>query len=1148
MSAGVKTADVPLAASLDDILGNLSGSTVRVTAPTLASQISALIGFSGSVQTKFVALTQDPSTNRQRIQDAVDAYAHVVLPVGHWRVDRVIRVPSATYVELMPNCTIKRADGVFENVFANKNYLAHLVGNAHPGDIHPFSPRNVYWPDAAGNRQEWMIDGEVRAATFDIWFDESYRYDGAPDPFRVSVGDIVETADGLRWQVVDASSTRTPVVNKNGVKFVPARDSGIWIVGHGKSSIIDGNGANNFDGSDLVEWQRYRRQSVCFVGIENYGMSNVSLHNSAGWSINNNAALNGHFELIDFQQPAFVDGAYDETGEEDEGRVRDGIGNLDGIDVRAGCRNITMNTITGQTNDDVIACTSIYPKHAVGYAHDDPENRYPKRMGDFNTRYAFYEDLGYDIFGVWARGIEARPIGTHHQFRWLVSDGRVFDNGLFETQFDNTNSREVVGNKYSRTIHTAVALIGDKSYGRYPAGPDDLRNITINTPNGNARDIIQVRWCAKDITINGLTSSYSVNTSDGVVRRQNAIVLMPGNAVIEQPTQIATPGQTVFPAPRGYRLPRSLNDPSIIDDADGHITFSRDGSQIEADVSGHDLSRSFRATITVQDDDGDPVSAVPEFDVTVYVETDENNNNLPTGTMFFYVQDIDGVDHEDIPATGRLLMTDKGVHGSLPRWHANRPEFLGNDSLKVWVNGVLQVRDTDYTEDDIGAGPDDLQQITFASGLSGGDVVYMERTQLPGAYQMVVDRMVATGVHMRNDKCNTSPEVERQPLDWSMVVDLRSRCTLRNSSFTNFEIGHCRHVFSPQDGSVFQNVLFGEITIHESAQMPFRINPESDWENSWGEIRNLRTPDRTKIWQYYDADIHGAAPGFEGQVYSGRHMFKYTGDMPMVRAEDPGEHGADTFPTWARDGSILTFGPGAFPGLPFGVVARKDGNYDETGDRWVALHTLDGEAMSTVTLPSEEDATAADQLNITSGRNFRESKTPQDGATCWIVPDWSPVGAMTIKVDDMTVRTPKVLCKPDQTPGAGWLRIGVRTRVVWSEALDTWLIDRLDERGVIDFGGYHISPAGMVSMYKNSAGSAALTTGPTNGLYYDATTWVFPVELIGGPYVISSSTNIARSGGTANNISNTQADLLHHAAASAAGATTIRGFAQGHFL
>lgn len=1097
--------------------------------------------------TVYVTLTGDAELNRQRIQEAVDTRGHVVLPTGHWPLSRCIELPSGTFVELQPNCVIRRADGAFDNLFRNKNALAHLVGNAHPGSTHPFSARSVYWPDALGNRQEWEVNGEIRARSFDIWFDEDYHYDGANDIYRVSPGDIKTTGDGLRWQVVEATSTHTPVVNRNGVKFVPARDSGIWIVGHGKSSIIDGNGANNFDGSDFVEWQRFRRQSVCFVGVENYGMARIGLHNSAGWSVNNNAALNGSFQDIDFQQPAFIDGAYDSSGEGDEGRLRDGIGNLDGIDMRSGCRNISINRVTGQTNDDVIACTTIYPKHEVGYPHDDPEGRYPKRIGDFNTRFAFYEDLGYDIIGVVARAVEARPIGTHHQVRYLASDGRVIDNCLFESQFDNTTLRDVGGNKYSRRIHTAVALIGDKRYGRWPAGPDDLRNITINTPNGNARDIVQVRWSCRDITINGLTTSYTAKTGGGVVRRQNAIVFLPGNEVIEKPTQVAAAGQTVFPAPRGYRLPRDLNVPALLDDANGHIPFTRDVNRIEADVSGHDLSRSFRATITVQDDNGSAVPDVPEFDVTVYVETDENNNNLPTGTLFFEVNDIDGVDYTLIPATGRLLMTDKGAWGSLPRFHANRPDFLGNGSLKVWVNGVLQTRDVDYSEDDTGAAADEMQQITFAAGLNAGDVVYLERTQLPESFQMIVDRMVATGTHMRSDKATTHPDEDRRPLDWSMVVDLRSRCTLRNSSFTDFFVRQCRHVFSPQDGAVFQNVLFGEITLLESGQMPFRINPECDWENSWGEIRNLRTPDRSKIWQFYDAESHGAAPGFLGQVYSGRGVFKFTGDAPAVRPAAPGEYAADVFPQWARDGSVLTFEAGAFPGLSHGVVARKVGNYGEQGDRWVALRTLNGESMSTVTLPSEEDGGTANRLNIVSGRNFRETAPPEDGTTCWIVPDWSPVGAMTVKVDDMDVRVPKILAKTDKTPGAGWLRIGIRTPVVWSDALDTWLIGRLDERGIFSNGGYQISPAGMVYMYQNNAGSASLPDGPNNGLYSGTSTWTFPVECSGAPFTSSTAASLARTGGGSVNGSATEADLVHYAASSSGTSSTIRGFAMGDF-
>src|SRR5690606_13226026 len=96
--------------------------------------------------------------------------------------------------------------------------------------------------------------------------------------------------------------------------------------------------------------------------VNGFTLQNVTIENSHAWAISFERTLNADISDIVFHLP-------EEQWVNGERKV---VHNRDGIDLRQGCKYFRINNISGTTEDDFIALTSlgeVNPNHVIGDFH-----------------------------------------------------------------------------------------------------------------------------------------------------------------------------------------------------------------------------------------------------------------------------------------------------------------------------------------------------------------------------------------------------------------------------------------------------------------------------------------------------------------------------------------------------------------------------------------------------------------------------------------------------------------------------------------------------------------------------------------------------------------------------------------------------------
>ena len=302
--------------------------------------------------------------------------------------------------------------------------------------------------------------------------------------------------------------------------------SGIHIIGEG-SAVLEGadHPRATGDGGKTLGVQTYgtdagkkkcsqkgdwRNIGILLARVKKFSIKNISLINSHAWAISLEACDTGIIRDLDFSSSELVtiDGK----------RVR--ILNRDGLDLRKGCRNITIENITGNTGDDLIALT------ALG-------NRVRKSGLLRGTE--FYggssEPGAKDLFNISIRNVRGYCAGGHHIIRLLNNSGIK----LYNIQISNLLDTSPDG------IHAKAAIkIGDQAYGG-PAPLGDTSNIQISTVHSKALNAILLGGSLKNSMIsdvfvsdpNGEAVTLQVNTvqSSGVILNNIRTVGKDGSSV-----------------------------------------------------------------------------------------------------------------------------------------------------------------------------------------------------------------------------------------------------------------------------------------------------------------------------------------------------------------------------------------------------------------------------------------------------------------------------------------------------------------------------------------------------------------------------------------------------------------------------------------
>ena len=254
----------------------------------------------------------------------------------------------------------------------------------------------------------------------------------------------------------------------------------------------------------------WRNIGILLARVKNFSIKNISLINSHAWAISLEACDTGIIRDLDFSSSEYVtiDGK----------KVK--IANRDGLDLRKGCRNITIENITGNTGDDLIALT------ALG-------NRVRKSGLLRGTE--FYggssEPGAKDLFNISIRNVRGYCAGGHHIIRLLNNSGIK----LYNIQISNLLDTSPEG------VHAQAAIkIGDQSYGgSAPLG--DTSDIQISTVHSKAHNAILLGGSLK----NSMISDVFVSNPKGEAVTLQVKTVQSSGVILNNIRTVGKDGTTV---------------------------------------------------------------------------------------------------------------------------------------------------------------------------------------------------------------------------------------------------------------------------------------------------------------------------------------------------------------------------------------------------------------------------------------------------------------------------------------------------------------------------------------------------------------------------------------------------------------------------
>lgn len=207
----------------------------------------------------------------------------------------------------------------------------------------------------------------------------------------------------------------------------------------------------------------WRNIGILLAHVENFRIENLKIKDSHAWAISLERCKSGHVGNIEFDSL---------DGKEIDGSFRTFL-NQDGLNIRAGSQNITIENLSGRAGDDLLALTNI--SREEGWTEP----------GSLNTtqvsgnRHTGAQD---DIRNIYISNIRGYSSGGHNLIRLLnTRQGKlynVFINGVNDTSPEG------------RPGHATV-LIGSTRYGG-PAPLGYTRNLFISNVRGASKSTVRI--------------------------------------------------------------------------------------------------------------------------------------------------------------------------------------------------------------------------------------------------------------------------------------------------------------------------------------------------------------------------------------------------------------------------------------------------------------------------------------------------------------------------------------------------------------------------------------------------------------------------------------------------------------------------------
>ena len=258
------------------------------------------------------------------------------------------------------------------------------------------------------------------------------------------------------------------------------RDSGISIVGRGEA-ILDGgkyNGLSERNHSQGGLPPIWKNNLILFTNAEDIRITGIACHNQRWWAICFIACARGYLADIDFKSS---DIGIDSEGREYHGLKRAKydevlVKNSDGIDLRVGCHDFTIENITGFTEDDTIALTGLLGQLECEFL---PKSASP------------------DIHHVKIKNVRSAAFCTNVR---LLNQGDV---RLHDVEIDGVYDTSEEMPYLDGGLYTV--RIGDvRLYGTRHATADETYNITLKNVRGGGEYVIALAGEIGNLTLEGI--------------------------------------------------------------------------------------------------------------------------------------------------------------------------------------------------------------------------------------------------------------------------------------------------------------------------------------------------------------------------------------------------------------------------------------------------------------------------------------------------------------------------------------------------------------------------------------------------------------------------------------------------------------------
>lgn len=263
-------------------------------------------------------------------------------------------------------------------------------------------------------------------------------------------------------------------------KTVEGMDSNISIIGRG-TAILDGGEYNGLSERNQMQdglppvW---KNNLILFTNVNGFLIKGISCQNQRHWALDFVYCSNGYLGNIDF--------CANDTAIDAEGNIYHGlkhsrykeilVKNADGIDLRQGCHHITIENITGFTEDDSIALTAL----------------------DWHLERCFQvKGLPSDISDITIRNVATSAFCTNVR---LLNQGNI---KLHDITIDGVYDTSADSPHMERGLY--AVRVGDTSmYGTRHATSDETYNITIRNVRSRGKYAVALAGAMKNLVMCGI--------------------------------------------------------------------------------------------------------------------------------------------------------------------------------------------------------------------------------------------------------------------------------------------------------------------------------------------------------------------------------------------------------------------------------------------------------------------------------------------------------------------------------------------------------------------------------------------------------------------------------------------------------------------